>query len=118
MEVMLSLIVVAIVFGAIVNGYLSTAIRCQWTAYSLAAQSLEASSLYQEVAQGCRTLDLKSWSHPTRKALEHAHVQIKKVELHQHLSLRCELEPFLRGYLLAKRRGTAVVAEADDDLDV
>ena len=28
------------------------------------------------------------------------------------------LEPFLRGYLLAKRRGTAVVAEADDDLDV
>ncbi|MDR3750385.1 MAG: peptide chain release factor 2 [Terracidiphilus sp.] len=28
------------------------------------------------------------------------------------------LEPFLRGYLLAKRRGTAVVAEADDDLDL
>src|ERR1022692_4018232 len=28
------------------------------------------------------------------------------------------LEPFLRGYLLAKRRGTAVAAEADDDLDV
>ena len=28
------------------------------------------------------------------------------------------LEPFLRGYLLAKRRGTAVVAEAGDDLDV
>ncbi|MGA3046075.1 MAG: peptide chain release factor 2 [Terracidiphilus sp.] len=29
------------------------------------------------------------------------------------------LEPFLRGYLLAKRRGTAVVAaEVDDDLDV
>jgi peptide chain release factor 2 len=28
------------------------------------------------------------------------------------------LEPFLRGYLLAKRRGTAVVAEAEDDLDV
>ena len=28
------------------------------------------------------------------------------------------LEPFLRGYLLAKRRGTAVVAEGDDDLDV
>jgi len=47
----------------------------------LAAQSLEASSLYREVAQGCRTLDLKSWSHPTRKALQHAHVQINKVEL-------------------------------------
>ena len=28
------------------------------------------------------------------------------------------LEPFLRGYLLAKRRGTAVAAEAEDDLDV
>ena len=28
------------------------------------------------------------------------------------------LEPFLRGYLLAKRRGTAVAAEPDDDLDV
>jgi peptide chain release factor 2 len=28
------------------------------------------------------------------------------------------LEPFLRGYLLAKRRGTAVAAEATDDLDV
>ncbi len=28
------------------------------------------------------------------------------------------LEPFLRGYLLAKRRGTAVVADAADDLDV
>ena len=28
------------------------------------------------------------------------------------------LEPFLRGYLLAKRRGTAVAATEDDDLDV
>ena len=28
------------------------------------------------------------------------------------------LEPFLRGYLLAKRRGTAVSAGADDELDV
>ena len=28
------------------------------------------------------------------------------------------LEPFLRGYLLAKRRGTAVAASADEDLDV
>jgi len=28
------------------------------------------------------------------------------------------LEPFLRGYLLAKRRGTAVASGADDDLDV
>jgi peptide chain release factor 2 len=27
------------------------------------------------------------------------------------------LEPFLRGYLLAKRRGTAVAASGDDDLD-
>ena len=28
------------------------------------------------------------------------------------------LEPFLRGYLLAKRRGTAVAASAEEDLDV
>jgi peptide chain release factor 2 len=28
------------------------------------------------------------------------------------------LEPFLRGYLLAKRRGTAVATSGDDDLDV
>ncbi len=28
------------------------------------------------------------------------------------------LEPFLRGYLLAKRRGTAVAATDDDDLDI
>ncbi len=28
------------------------------------------------------------------------------------------LEPFLRGYLLAKRRGTAVASTADDDLEV
>ncbi|MGB6191429.1 MAG: peptide chain release factor 2 [Terracidiphilus sp.] len=28
------------------------------------------------------------------------------------------LEPFLRGYLLAKRRGTAVSASADDEMDV
>jgi peptide chain release factor 2 len=28
------------------------------------------------------------------------------------------LEPFLRGYLLAKRRGTAVAASTDEDLDV
>jgi len=28
------------------------------------------------------------------------------------------LEPFLRGYLLARRRGTAVAVEADDDLDI
>jgi len=41
------------------------------------------------------------------------------------VSVRCGqgldgyLEPFLRGYLLAKRRGTAVAgSDADDDLDV
>jgi len=28
------------------------------------------------------------------------------------------LEPFLRGYLLAKRHGTAVTAGPEDDLDV
>ena len=46
-EVLISLIVVAVVFGSIINGYLSTSTRGQWTAYSLAAQSLGLQTLEQ-----------------------------------------------------------------------
>jgi prepilin-type N-terminal cleavage/methylation domain-containing protein len=39
-EVVVALAIVALVFGAIIDGYISTSVRGQWTAYSLAAQSL------------------------------------------------------------------------------
>jgi hypothetical protein len=42
---------------------------------------LEATTLYKDIAHGCRTLDLKSWSHPTRQVLERARIEIMKVEL-------------------------------------
>jgi hypothetical protein len=42
---------------------------------------LEATTLYKDTAHGCRTLDLKSWSHPTRQVLERAKIEIMKVEL-------------------------------------
>jgi len=51
---------------------------------ALSAPALEASSLYRELARDCRTLDLKTWSHPTRKVLERAEIAIKKVELCNH----------------------------------
>jgi prepilin-type N-terminal cleavage/methylation domain-containing protein len=47
LEVVISLIVVAVVFGAIINGYISSSMRGQWTAYSLAAQSLGLQSIEQ-----------------------------------------------------------------------
>ncbi len=48
---------------------------------ALCAPSLEATALYKDTAHDCRTLDLKSWSHPTRKVLERSKIEIKKVEL-------------------------------------
>ena len=51
---------------------------------ALCAPPLEATSLYKDLAKGCRTLDLKQWSHPTRQVLEHAEIEIKKVELCNH----------------------------------
>jgi hypothetical protein len=45
---------------------------------------LGESSLYKALARDCRTLDLKHWSHPTRHVLEHAEIEIKKVELCNH----------------------------------
>lgn len=48
---------------------------------ALAAPLLESTSLYKEVAHGCRALDLKQWSHPTRRVLERKQIEIRKVEL-------------------------------------
>ena len=45
------------------------------------ATPLEATALYREKASGCRTLDLATWSHPTRKVMETSRVKIHKVEL-------------------------------------
>ena len=47
----------------------------------LYAAPLEATSLYREKARDCRTVDLATWSHPTRKAMANARVEIRKVEL-------------------------------------
>lgn len=46
-EVLIAVVIVAVLFGSIINGYLSTAIRSQWTAYSLAAQSLGLQTIEQ-----------------------------------------------------------------------
>ncbi|HMN72370.1 MAG TPA: hypothetical protein PKA55_10940 [Rhodoblastus sp.] len=48
---------------------------------ALHAAPLEATSLYREKATNCRTLDLRNWSHPTRKVMEASRVEIRKVEL-------------------------------------
>jgi prepilin-type N-terminal cleavage/methylation domain-containing protein len=47
MEVLIALFIVAVVFGSIINGYLVSAIRGQWTGYSLAAQSLALQTIEQ-----------------------------------------------------------------------
>ena len=51
------------------------------SAGALDAAPLEATALYTEKARDCRTLDLGTWSHPTRKVMERARVDIQKVEL-------------------------------------
>lgn len=45
------------------------------------AAPLEATALYREKARDCRTIDLATWSHPTRKVMESNRVGIHKVEL-------------------------------------
>ena len=47
MEVLIALLIVVMVFGAIINGYISSAIRGQWTGYSLAAQSMGLEAIEQ-----------------------------------------------------------------------
>jgi hypothetical protein len=46
-EVLAGTLIVALVFGTIINGYMATALRVEWTGYSLAAQSLGIQTLEQ-----------------------------------------------------------------------
>jgi len=46
-EVLISVVIVAVVFGSIINGYLIGAKKTQWTGYSLAAQSLSLQAVEQ-----------------------------------------------------------------------
>jgi hypothetical protein len=46
-EVLICVVIVALVFGTIFNGYLIGAKRAQWTGYSLAAQALSVQTLEQ-----------------------------------------------------------------------
>jgi type II secretory pathway pseudopilin PulG len=47
MEVVISVMVVALTFAAIIQGYLTSATKGQWTGYSLAAQSLGLQTIEQ-----------------------------------------------------------------------
>jgi hypothetical protein len=63
---------------------LMTAVAClvgASVAQTALGAPLEATTLYRDTAHRCRTLDLKSWSHPTRQVLERAKIEIMKVEL-------------------------------------
>ena len=46
-EVLIAVVIVALVFGTIINGYLAGAVKMEWTGYSLAAQSLSVQTLEQ-----------------------------------------------------------------------
>jgi hypothetical protein len=46
-EVLIAVVIVALVFGTIINGYLAGAVKMEWTGYSLAAQSLSAQTVEQ-----------------------------------------------------------------------
>jgi hypothetical protein len=46
-DILISIVIVALVFGTIINGYLAGAVKMEWTGYSLAAQSLSAQSVEQ-----------------------------------------------------------------------
>jgi type II secretory pathway pseudopilin PulG len=47
MEVIMAMLIVVMLFGGIINGYLTSATRGQWTGYSLAAQSLGLQTIEQ-----------------------------------------------------------------------
>jgi len=47
MEVILAFLIVALVFGVIINGYVMAAKRSEWTGYALAAQSMGIQTLEQ-----------------------------------------------------------------------
>lgn len=61
-EVVVSAAIVALVFGAILNGYIYTAKKVEWTGYSLAAQSAgaqvveQARSAVWDIARGVNQL--------------------------------------------------------------
>lgn len=57
------------------------AVSLTCVAQTAVAAPLAASALYREKARDCRTLDLKTWAHPTRAVMERSRVQIAKVEL-------------------------------------
>ncbi len=46
-----------------------------------AAAPLEATTLYREKARDCRAVDLRTWTHPTRRVMESSRIEISKVEL-------------------------------------
>lgn len=46
-DVLISMVIVALVFGSIINGYLAGAKKAQWSGYSLAAQSLTLHAVEQ-----------------------------------------------------------------------
>jgi len=75
-EVVVSVAIVALVFGAILNGYISTAKKIEWTGYSQAAQSLGMQAVEQaraatwDIAMGKNqltniTLLSSSWNQST-----------------------------------------------------
>ena len=51
------------------------------TSGALHAAPLDAAALYTQKTRACRTLDLTTWSHPTRQVMESQRVEIQKVEL-------------------------------------
>ena len=46
-EVMICLVIIAVVFGGIIRGYITTSYRAQWTGYSLAAQAIALQTIEQ-----------------------------------------------------------------------
>lgn len=76
-EVLIAVVIVALVFGTIIQGYISTALRGQWTGYSLAAQSLgmqiieRSRSAVWDISSGKNeltnlTLINRSWNNSTK----------------------------------------------------
>ena len=55
---------------------------------ALCAPSLQATALYKDTAHGCRALDMKSWSHPTRKVLERSKSRSKRLSCATKMSIQ------------------------------
>ncbi|MCB1540866.1 MAG: hypothetical protein KDJ25_08450 [Rhodoblastus sp.] len=63
------------------SSQLAAIVALTLTSGALHAAPLEATALYAEKTHACRTLDLATWSHPTRQVMESQRVDIQKVEL-------------------------------------